>query len=89
LLSVLPGSAQARSQVSEKRRGIRLVNRGGAGGFVSPGNTFSPLEKGAGYSLKNLGPSQKTHRPPGVPSWLWAWAKYIFRGERFLFIIYA
>jgi len=23
--------------------------------------------------LKNLGPSQKTLRPPGVPSWLRAW----------------
>jgi len=26
--------------------------------------------KTIGHSLKNLGPSQKTLRPPGVPSWL-------------------
>jgi len=28
--------------------------------------------KNIGHSLKNLTSSQKTLRPPGVPSWLWA-----------------
>jgi len=31
--------------------------------------------KAIGHSLKNLGPSQKTLPPPGVPSWLRSWAK--------------
>jgi len=33
-----------------------------------------------GHSLKNLGPSQKTLRPPGVSSWLRAWQKQVGPG---------
>jgi len=29
-----------------------------------------------GHSLKNLGHSQKTLRPPGIPSWLRAGVQY-------------
>jgi len=49
-------------------------NYGGAEGR-SPLKIFSPLlEKCVGYSFKNLGPSQKTLPPSGVPSWLRAWS---------------
>jgi len=33
------------------------------------------IVKTIGRSFINLVPSQKTLRPPGVPSWLRAWAK--------------
>jgi len=43
-------------------------------GAKSPRYIFAPLEKCVGHSLKNLGPSQKTLRSPGVPSLLRAWS---------------
>jgi len=47
---------------------IRPVTKGRRGGAKSPA-------KCVGHSLKNLGPSQKTLRPPGFPRWLRTYAK--------------
>jgi len=41
--------------------------------FVTPGKMRWTQFKTIGYSLRNLGPSQKTFRSPAVPSWLRAW----------------
>ena len=69
-----------KSQVIGNYGMIRTVTKGDAGGFAPPRKYRPPGKmcwtwlKIIGLGSKNLGPSQKTLAPPGVPSWLRTWA---------------